>query len=1067
MAVWFNDGVDITPSAPGTWEEQDLSSYISTDASIVVLRVVVTINAWRIFGCRSSDSAQTYRGRLAAWHQGTFYCKVGTDRKIDLYRDTGNVEVYLLGYWEAEAVGFDDSTDYLPAEGAPYRTVDVSGEVPADSVFAIYNFLNDNYQAWTHYERAIGSTDDYYYQSGVGYGGIVKLDTNRQFECKWTAAGTPNLLLVGYIKAGSGVAYTDGVTGYEPVTGDYEDVDVTADSPPSGADTVILELQANTGAVTPVHARPDGTIDDHYHNIGKSATQWATGIVSNIFEFKHDSALQAMNILGYTRPFTTHDKFLDPYQDITPATGSWIEVDISSYIPVSATVVILRFYNSGGSRRVMGARSADSSTDMKGDIGAQGQVAYYCTVGTDRKIDIYVEHADCEVYLVGWFTSEAVGFDDSLDYQPATTDWSTVDVSGVVPPGAVFAIMSVVTDEGEFNHRCGYRPIGSSTDNYIIYNSGVEGIIVPLDSNRHFEYRSNKAPADAALYLVGYITTGTGHTNWVAITPTLTGTFEDIDCNDDDTPPANADMVFIQTRVSSSNRNDLRADNSTEHLDYKVKIISGIWAVGLINDIFEAYRSVAGNQLYIWGYSTDGGAAPVADFFGTPLSGEAPLSVSFTDTSTNSPTSWLWERRIGAEAWEEFSTDQHPTGIEFDTGIWDVKLTATNASGSDTETKTEYIFTVTEGNLSEAIPHMTLLAGSPGMVATAPKFSLLAGDAGMIATVPKFAMGAGGYWTTFALMKITGFSLEATASQEYNYSIMTSPKFSLDAIAITPGDVSAVVPYFNLYAEAISGRTGSFIEKAPKFSLVSTGSLIQIADVEAIAPHFDLSATALVGMVGHMIAKVPHFDLTATGLVGRVGEADITAPSFSLDAAASFTMDLVGNAILVAPRFRLNAFGTIQQPETYDVFVMNTRNNALSEYINYAYNSYCKFGSLYLGAKSDGIYLLEGDDDEGVNIDALFATGLMNAGIDRIKRTTHAIFRMKSYGDYTIVVVSDDGVEYEYDFNDENELLHAVLRKVGKGIRGVYFKYKFKNVAGEDFEMDTMEFKMEAGSRAT
>ena len=34
--------------------------------------------------------------------------------------------------------------------------------------------------------------------------------------------------------------------------------------------------------------------------------------------------------------------------------------------------------------------------------------------------------------------------------------------------------------------------------------------------------------------------------------------------------------------------------------------------------------------------------APVADFTGTPTSGTLPLTVSFTDSSTNSPSGWAW-----------------------------------------------------------------------------------------------------------------------------------------------------------------------------------------------------------------------------------------------------------------------------------------------------------------------------------------------------------------------------------------------------------------------------------------
>jgi hypothetical protein len=60
-----------------------------------------------------------------------------------------------------------------------------------------------------------------------------------------------------------------------------------------------------------------------------------------------------------------------------------------------------------------------------------------------------------------------------------------------------------------------------------------------------------------------------------------------------------------------------------------------------------------------------GTTAPTADFTGTPLSGSSPLSVAFTDTSTNeggSPT-FHWEKNDGS-GWQDFAgtpTAQNPT----------------------------------------------------------------------------------------------------------------------------------------------------------------------------------------------------------------------------------------------------------------------------------------------------------------------------------------------------------------------------------------------------------------------
>lgn len=86
------------------------------------------------------------------------------------------------------------------------------------------------------------------------------------------------------------------------------------------------------------------------------------------------------------------------------------------------------------------------------------------------------------------------------------------------------------------------------------------------------------------------------------------------------------------------------------------------------------------------------GDEPVANFSGTPLSGASPLEVDFTDLSSNTPTSWHWEKNDGS-GWVDFDdepTAENPTEI-FTTGTWDVRLTACNINGCTTHTKNDYI----------------------------------------------------------------------------------------------------------------------------------------------------------------------------------------------------------------------------------------------------------------------------------------------------------------------------------------------------------------------------------------
>jgi uncharacterized membrane protein len=80
----------------------------------------------------------------------------------------------------------------------------------------------------------------------------------------------------------------------------------------------------------------------------------------------------------------------------------------------------------------------------------------------------------------------------------------------------------------------------------------------------------------------------------------------------------------------------------------------------------------------------------VAAFTANTTSGDAPLTVQFTDQSTNEPTGWSWAFGDGGT-----STARNPSHAYAEAGVYTVTLTASNAYGSDAETKTGYI-TVSE-----------------------------------------------------------------------------------------------------------------------------------------------------------------------------------------------------------------------------------------------------------------------------------------------------------------------------------------------------------------------------------
>ncbi len=146
------------------------------------------------------------------------------------------------------------------------------------------------------------------------------------------------------------------------------------------------------------------------------------------------------------------------------------------------------------------------------------------------------------------------------------------------------------------------------------------------------------------------------------------------------------------------------------------------------------------------------------------------------------------------------------------------------------------------------------------------------------------------------------------------------------------------------------------------------------------------------------------------------------------------------------------------------VWVVNTETGASSQYEQYGFNSFFKRDGISYGVADDGIYKLDGDDDEGANISALVNFGKSDFGISFKKKVPYFYIGIGSDG-LMFLKCDVDGSEYIYEMRSSSTDMKNHRVDVGKGFEGTYWNTTLLNKEGADFVIATVQFKPLISSR--
>lgn len=138
-------------------------------------------------------------------------------------------------------------------------------------------------------------------------------------------------------------------------------------------------------------------------------------------------------------------------------------------------------------------------------------------------------------------------------------------------------------------------------------------------------------------------------------------------------------------------------------------------------------------------------------------------------------------------------------------------------------------------------------------------------------------------------------------------------------------------------------------------------------------------------------------------------------------------------------------------------WVMNTETAALSQYNNFAFNSLAYADGKVYAACLDGIYVLEGNDDEGAHIRAEAVSGFDDLGEQHTKHAGSVYFGYTSDGPVVVDVETygSGHAKQTYEIEQRTALAPRNNRvKLGKGLSSRHWRITVKNKDGSRFELN-------------
>ena len=213
-------------------------------------------------------------------------------------------------------------------------------------------------------------------------------------------------------------------------------------------------------------------------------------------------------------------------------------------------------------------------------------------------------------------------------------------------------------------------------------------------------------------------------------------------------------------------------------------------------------------------------------------------------------------------------------------------------------------------------------------------------------------------------------------------------------------------------------------------------------------------------------SRVQKFDVQVVALLqralqrGAMALTNVAETAWNVSAAvhAGFAMTQVGSvAMQVAGRLTAAERSSLPGDDLgATVLSCHESGGYVTHYSSYNFDAFAQIGGRYYGVAADGVYLLEGDEDDGREIVARIDFGTQKLSSAELKSIPAVYAGMASTQAATLVVGTRQG-EYRYVQRGHAPRLQTQRFDLGRGLRDTHYDFALE-VPAAGLELDNMEF---------